>query len=94
MTLEEVVCQLAAQTTLQLPIGLVSEGRILNDVAHPPLWASAHSCVAESKPLWGRCEVEWETWKSANCRLTRKMSRLADRAMNYEFHLPSRAAIS
>lgn len=58
MPLEEVVCELAAQTTLALPIGLVSEGRILNDVAHPPLWESAQSRVAERGRLWGRFEVE------------------------------------
>jgi len=58
MPLEEVACELTAQTTLTFPIGLVSEGRILNDVAHPPLWESAQNRVAEKGRLWGRFEVE------------------------------------
>jgi hypothetical protein len=59
MSLEEVVCELTAQTALAFPIGLVSEGRILNDVAHPPLWESAQSRVAERGQLWGSFKVEW-----------------------------------
>jgi hypothetical protein len=51
--LEEVLCELTARTAPAFAIGLVTKGRILDDVAHPPPWEFAQSrATAVRGSLW------------------------------------------